>query len=138
MSSIRLASFILLVIVFRPLTCYNSNNSSHCQKMISAALLLKSIALLQVSTFYAYKRYEKIAYSFLNDSQVLKRKSATQCKCHGVSGSCNMKTCWQQLPDFRKVGEVLRQKHSRAVRVRINARGNLQHMRYQHTQMYYR
>lgn len=39
------------------------------------------------------------------------------CKCHGVSGSCTTKTCWQQLAQFRKVGDYLRRKYSKAIRV---------------------
>ncbi|XP_013402385.1 protein Wnt-8b [Lingula anatina] len=39
------------------------------------------------------------------------------CKCHGVSGSCTTKTCWHQLPDFRDVGNWLKKKYQRAIRV---------------------
>ena len=41
-----------------------------------------------------------------------------ECKCHGVSGSCSMKTCWLKLPSFRQVGDVLREKYDSAVEVR--------------------
>lgn len=38
----------------------------------------------------------------------------TECKCHGVSGSCTMKTCWTTLPQFRQVGDNLMKKYYRA------------------------
>ncbi|KAJ0057457.1 hypothetical protein NL108_008651, partial [Boleophthalmus pectinirostris] len=41
------------------------------------------------------------------------------CKCHGVSGSCSLKTCWLQLADFRRVGEFLKEKYDSAAAMRI-------------------
>jgi wingless-type MMTV integration site family protein 8 len=38
------------------------------------------------------------------------------CKCHGVSGSCTMQTCWIQLPPFRTVGQVLKRQYDNGVR----------------------
>ena len=40
-----------------------------------------------------------------------------QCKCHGVSGSCSIQTCWDQLADFRIIGSLLKKKYLDAVRV---------------------
>ncbi|XP_042309339.1 protein Wnt-5a isoform X1 [Sceloporus undulatus] len=47
------------------------------------------------------------------------------CKCHGVSGSCSLKTCWLQLADFRKVGDALKEKYDSAAAMKINLRGKL-------------
>lgn len=45
---------------------------------------------------------------------MVKASLQTECKCHGVSGSCTMKTCWKSLPPFSKVGEALMKKYDRA------------------------
>ncbi|MFT7800882.1 protein Wnt-5a [Arapaima gigas] len=47
------------------------------------------------------------------------------CKCHGVSGSCSLKTCWLQLADFRKVGDALKEKYDSATVMKLNSRGKL-------------
>ncbi|OWR48186.1 Wnt-5b like protein, partial [Danaus plexippus plexippus] len=53
------------------------------------------------------------------------KKSRVTCKCHGVSGSCSLITCWQQLPSFREIGDYLRDKYEGATEVRVSRRGKL-------------
>uniref|UniRef100_B1WBR9 Protein Wnt n=1 Tax=Rattus norvegicus TaxID=10116 RepID=B1WBR9_RAT len=48
------------------------------------------------------------------------------CKCHGVSGSCSLKTCWLQLAEFRKVGDRLKEKYDSAAAMRITRQGKLE------------
>ena len=51
-------------------------------------------------------------------------------RCHGVSGSCEMKTCWRRLAPCRNTSSLLKQKHQRAVRIakkyatKLRRRGN--------------
>lgn len=40
-----------------------------------------------------------------------------ECKCHGVSGSCEVKTCWKAMPPFRKVGNIIKEKFDGATEV---------------------
>jgi len=47
------------------------------------------------------------------------------CKCHGVSGSCSLITCWQQLAPFRKVGDYLQEKYNVATKVKSTRSGRL-------------
>ncbi|XP_060842545.1 protein Wnt-5b-like [Rhopalosiphum padi] len=54
------------------------------------------------------------------------KKSRVTCKCHGVSGSCSLITCWQQLPSIRELGEHLKEKYEGAIEVRVTRRGRLQ------------
>ncbi|KAL2295180.1 hypothetical protein Nmel_018337 [Mimus melanotis] len=37
-----------------------------------------------------------------------------KCKCHGLSGSCEVKTCWWAQPDFRAIGDYLKDKYDSA------------------------
>ncbi|XP_064633507.1 protein Wnt-7b-like isoform X2 [Lineus longissimus] len=49
--------------------------------------------------------------------KAVKANMLTSCKCFGVSGSCVMKTCWQTLPPFKKIGTYLMAKYDRAKHV---------------------
>ncbi|XP_060616973.2 protein Wnt-8a [Anolis sagrei] len=42
------------------------------------------------------------------------------CKCHGVSGSCNIQTCWLQLADFREIGSYLKTKYDQAQKLEMD------------------
>ena len=53
-----------------------------------------------------------------------------ECKCHGMSGSCTVKTCWMRLPFFRVVGDRLKDKFDGASRVRSSNVGNLRRSRW--------
>ncbi|XP_066905663.1 protein Wnt-7b [Halyomorpha halys] len=44
----------------------------------------------------------------------VKGNMVRECKCHGVSGSCTMRTCWKALPQFRQIGDHLMRKYWRA------------------------
>lgn len=54
------------------------------------------------------------------------KKTRITCKCHGVSGSCSLITCWQQLSSIREIGDYLREKYEEATEVKLNKRGRLQ------------
>ncbi|XP_057673352.1 protein Wnt-9b isoform X1 [Corythoichthys intestinalis] len=41
----------------------------------------------------------------------------TTCKCHGVSGSCAVRTCWKQLSPFHDTGRLLKYRYDTATRV---------------------
>lgn len=56
-------------------------------------------------------------------SQAVKRFLKLECKCHGVSGSCTLRTCWLAMSDFRKTGDYLRKKYNGAIQVIMNQDG---------------
>ncbi|XP_042558808.1 protein Wnt-6-like [Clupea harengus] len=40
-----------------------------------------------------------------------------ECKCHGLSGSCTLRSCWRKMPLFRQTGDWLVQRFQSAVQV---------------------
>lgn len=52
--------------------------------------------------------------------QAIKATMRKACKCHGVSGSCSIQTCWMQLADFREVGNYLKMKHDHAKKLELD------------------
>ncbi|CAH1784164.1 unnamed protein product [Owenia fusiformis] len=56
--------------------------------------------------------------------RAVKKFMKLECKCHGVSGSCTIRTCWLAMQTFRKVGDYLKVKYNGATQVGINQDGN--------------
>ena len=84
---------------------------------------------LDVFVFFAALCNPSIHFPFfpspLTYSQTVSDLANVSCKCHGVSGSCSLKTCWLQLADFRKVGDALKEKYDSAASMRLNMRGKM-------------
>ncbi|CAB1326418.1 unnamed protein product [Coregonus sp. 'balchen'] len=49
--------------------------------------------------------------------KVIKAGVETTCKCHGVSGSCTVQTCWRQLSPFHEIGKQLKQRYETSLKV---------------------
>ncbi|MGH0116384.1 UNVERIFIED_CONTAM: hypothetical protein FKN15_035688 [Acipenser sinensis] len=52
----------------------------------------------------------------------VKATTKRSCKCHGVSGSCSIQTCWLQLSEFREIGNYLKLKHDQAQKLDMDKR----------------
>ncbi|XP_018328498.1 protein Wnt-10b [Agrilus planipennis] len=55
---------------------------------------------------------------------VIKNNMQIKCKCHGVSGSCELKTCWRQVPDIKQIGKILKDRYEKAILVNHSNLGN--------------
>lgn len=65
-----------------------------------------------------------LAHALMSILQMVAKSMTTACKCHGVSGSCSVKTCWRSLPDFSVIGTTLKNLYANAVEVQRKKRKN--------------
>ncbi|XP_055296358.1 protein Wnt-1-like isoform X2 [Sitodiplosis mosellana] len=47
----------------------------------------------------------------------VKNLMRVECKCHGLSGSCTIKTCWMKMAPFRDIGSRLKERFDGAAKV---------------------
>ncbi|GMT15031.1 hypothetical protein PFISCL1PPCAC_6328 [Pristionchus fissidentatus] len=67
--------------------------------------------------------------------EVIEKSLRRECKCHGMSGSCEVKTCWMSMPPFREVGETMREKFDGASEVIISTKGDETRMTMKHNHL---
>uniref|UniRef100_A0A3P9Q259 Protein Wnt n=1 Tax=Poecilia reticulata TaxID=8081 RepID=A0A3P9Q259_POERE len=54
--------------------------------------------------------------------QAIETTMSTDCRCHGISGSCAVKTCWRSMAPFQRVGVYLKERYERSVQVSDRSR----------------
>ncbi|XP_015762752.1 PREDICTED: protein Wnt-1-like isoform X2 [Acropora digitifera] len=62
----------------------------------------------------------RVAFNLHNNEvgrKVVRSSTKRECKCHGVTGSCSLKTCWKELGPLETVGSRLKQIYRSAARV---------------------
>ncbi|GFO44421.1 hypothetical protein PoB_007092600 [Plakobranchus ocellatus] len=56
--------------------------------------------------------------------KAVKKFRKLQCKCHGVSGSCTLRTCWLAMMEFRLVAAHLKMRYNGATQVMMTQKGD--------------
>lgn len=76
------------------------------------------------STYYTIKLSTLAHASHFPILKLVWDNRVRKCKCHGVSGACSMRTCWQRVNEFRRVGSMLKSAYDDAIRVTYEPRGD--------------
>ncbi|XP_009079574.1 PREDICTED: protein Wnt-6 [Acanthisitta chloris] len=68
---------------------------------------------------FRFRRWNCTSHSkyFRSCSRAVRSYMRTECKCHGLSGSCTLRTCWRKMPHFREVGDRLLERFNGAFKV---------------------
>lgn len=96
--------------------CHNTDSQTSKQKIELVCIRSKRFISFRCSLSYCH-------YKNLNSSQNLSLTKALRdslvmkCKCHGVSGSCSIRTCWRGLQDLKDIAMDLKTKYLSATKV---------------------
>lgn len=58
-----------------------------------------------------------------------------QCKCHGVSGACTVKTCWRSVASLEIIGQQLKKRYLLAAEVLLHQIGQIEKLLPANTQL---
>nr|ACJ64868.1 Wnt2-1 [Schmidtea mediterranea] len=83
---------------------------------------------MKVSTIFLdnYDRKDQTGQALMNQHnnrvgrRVVWKTRLKKCKCHGVSGACSLRTCWQRMNDFRRIGDMLKKLYNKPQKVTYN------------------
>lgn len=65
--------------------------------------------------------YQRLKITLL--LQAVRKKMRLECKCHGVSGSCTVRTCWQTMAPFGATARWLKTRYDGATEVSVLPNG---------------
>ena len=91
---------------------------------------IQKLILLYPGRFSNFRLLAITSSLFLETSlrfQAVRDKLAIICRCHGVSGSCQKKTCFRRLSEFKDVATLLKKKYDNIITVVSRTRGRQNH-----------
>jgi len=91
---------------------------SGCSDNIAYGMGVAEI-FLEPQIKYRYRLTHLNIHNYEAGRQIIEQNMVKQCKCHGVSGSCEIKTCWRAMPSFNLISSKLKNKYDSAIKVQI-------------------
>lgn len=100
----------------------NLHNNEAGRQVINSSYEIKTLlsvilSLRKTTINLKYCQLYKVFFALCFLSKAVAHLMRMQCRCHGVSGSCELKTCWKNVPTFSQVGDYLKKKYQKSVQV---------------------
>lgn len=110
-----------------PLPFWNCKLSFSIAIFTPKRCVLDVICSVLLVNFEMYLKYSGLNLKALKSDlllifipQLVESSVQSQCKCHGVSGSCSIRTCWRALPSrLQEIATRLVRRYPHSVAVRV-------------------
>ncbi|CAH8586249.1 unnamed protein product [Schistosoma margrebowiei] len=102
-----------------------TENIKNLVKLMNKSNTILSPRELQMETLQIIQTKARTLMNLHNKKagrRLIWKNRVTKCKCHGVSGACSMRTCWQRVNEFRLVGIMLKAAYDSAIHVTYEPR----------------